>query len=511
MLELDYTNEERAKLLGSLLLFTRVFFKLRTNREFLIPSPTCRESHVITISRELTNVFHLKTLREYIGIPPGHFKSTFFSYFVAWAYAHYPDCQFIYTSYSHDLAAKHVANIHGIMSLPAYTELFGVKIDHKARAQDNFKTTAGGAIKAFGSSGPITGQDAGLPNLDRFTGCVLMDDMHKPDEVHSDTMREHVIRNYNETIKPRPRGNNVPILCIGQRLHEDDLPAFLMNGEDGYDWKKLILPAIDVAGNVLCPEVMSKERLAIEEKNNVYVYWSQYQQTPQPAGGGIFKTEWFELVDEDPEMLCTFITIDTAETDKTYNDATVMSFWGLYKIKNFGNDTEVIGIHSIDCLEVWVEPKDLQNTFLQFYAECSRFKTQPHFCAIEKKSTGAALLSYLTEFRGMQIFDLERNKSTGNKTKRFLDIQPYIASKLLSIRVTAKHKNNFIDHMGKITANETHRRDDIADTCADAIKLGLIDKILGYGNKANEHDKVIVQSFTSHSAKLEQARANIWR
>ena len=65
MLDIGYSNEDRAKLLGSLLLFTRVFFKLRTNREFLIPNPTCRESHVITISRELTNVFHLKTLREY--------------------------------------------------------------------------------------------------------------------------------------------------------------------------------------------------------------------------------------------------------------------------------------------------------------------------------------------------------------------------------------------------------------------------------------------------------------
>jgi hypothetical protein len=32
--------------------------------------------------------------------------------------------------------------------------------------------------------------------------------------------------------------------------------------------------------------------------------------------------------------------------------------------------------------------------------------------------------------------------------------------------------------MGKITANDTHRHDDIADTCADAVKIALIDKLL---------------------------------
>jgi hypothetical protein len=37
--------------------------------------------------------------------------------------------------------------------------------------------------------------------------------------------------------------------------------------------------------------------------------------------------------------------------------------------------------------------------------------------------------------------------------------------------------------MTKITANETHRRDDIADTLCDGIKLALIDKTLTYNTK----------------------------
>jgi len=60
---------------------------------------------------------------------------------------------------------------------------------------------------------------------------LLWDDMHKPDEVHSDTMRQSVIDNYSETILQRPRGPNAPMIFIGQRLHEADLPASHVKAE----------------------------------------------------------------------------------------------------------------------------------------------------------------------------------------------------------------------------------------------------------------------------------------
>ncbi len=72
-----------------------------------------------------------------------------------------------------------------------------------------------------------------LPGLERFSGAVIIDDAHKPDEVHSDTIRQSVIDNYRETIQQRCRGINVPIIFIGQRLHEDDLAAYLINAKDG--------------------------------------------------------------------------------------------------------------------------------------------------------------------------------------------------------------------------------------------------------------------------------------
>lgn len=472
----------KAQLFGSLLMFTRVFYKLRTGREFEVKDSIGRESHIITICRELTKAFRLETNRLLINVPPGHGKSTLLQHFVAWSMAQQPDGQFLYISYSSDLAAEHTYAIKQIMSLPDYEKTFGVTIAKDSSAKDNFKTMAGGAIKAFGSAGSITGQNGGLQGvMDRFTGAIIMDDMHKPDEVFSDTRREAVKTNYGNTILQRARSPIVPFIFLGQRLHEDDLPAgFIDKKIDGHEWKQVILKAIDDAGNVLAPHIKTKQDLRLMEEHQPYAYAAQYQQNPQPAGGGIFKPEWFVLLDKEPEILATFITADTAETDKNYNDATVFSFWGLYRILEDNVDIDLYGLHWIDCYELRIEPKDLEAEFRQFYADCMRHKVKPKMAAIEKKSTGTTLLSVLKGFRGLQLIDIERNRGSGSKIARFFEIQRYIASKRVSLPCLGKHTAQVIDHCRKITANGTHRFDDIC-----FVKGTKIATLFGYKNIEN--------------------------
>ncbi len=503
--------EFKAKLLGSLLYFTQTFFKLRTGREFVISNPLGREPHQETIARALTDVFYLRTLREWMSMPPGHGKSTFFTYFFPWAFAHYPDCRFIYISYSADLASNHTANIKGIMEMPMYRKLFGVEISRESSAKDNFTTTAGGAVKAYGSQGGITGQDAGLPNLNRFSGGVFMDDMHKPSEVFSDTLRQSVIDNYNQTIKPRPRGPNVCMIGIGHALHEDDLRNFLISGNDGHKWEHLKLAAEDPAGNILAPNLITKEMLKAEREFNPYVYWSQYQQEPQPAGGGIFHVNNFYLLDETPKILATFITADTAETDKNYNDATVFSFWGLYKIADHSYaELDQYALHWLNCVELRVEPKELEGEFLAFYSDCSLYPVKPRFAAIEKKSTGITLISTLDNVRGLDVRDIQRTKASGNKIARYFEIQPYINKKLISLPRNAKHTQLCIDHCRKITTNNTHRHDDIADTLYDAVKIALINQDSQlYGDEDKKQSEMISRIAAQH-LNLQKQRNSLY-
>jgi hypothetical protein len=501
-----------SELRGSLLEFIKYFYPILTGRQFIVSSPIGRESHHIIICRALTRAMRLEipNHRLLINVSPGSGKSTMLAMWVAWSMASHPDSRFLYISYSKVLAAKHTETIKRIMQLAHYNYLFGVKIRHDSKAREYFQTVAGGAVAAFGSGGAITGQDAGLPGLTMFSGAVIIDDAHKPDEVHSDTIRTSVIDNYRETIQQRMRGINVPMIFLGQRLHEDDLAAYLLEGKDGYEWEKVILKGIDDAGNALYPEVDPLAKLLKKQETDPYVFASQYQQNPIPAGGALFKPEWFVMLDEEPDIFYTFITADTAETSQSYNDATAFSFWGVYFIESYGVKTNELGLHWIDTLECRIEPKDLKETFLDFWQQCMRYKKTPQMVAIEKKSTGGTLLSLIDEVRTIRLVDVPRNKMTGNKTKRFLDSQPYLAERRVSFPVFGKHVKLCIDHMSKITANETHRWDDIADTAADAIRIALIEKtiVTAHLHSANYVD--IAKSLATTANKVHRLKKSAY-
>jgi predicted phage terminase large subunit-like protein len=144
---------------------------------------------------------------------------------------------------------------------------------------------------------------------------------------------------------------------------------------------------------------------------------------------------------------------------------------------------------------------------MHFYSQCSRFYKKPSFIAIEKKSTGTMLISILKDFRGLTIHEVERTKASGNKTARFLEIQPYVATKLISLPKYANHTSLCIEHCRKITANNTHRFDDIADTLYDAVKIALIDKYTNFYTQQYQEESSIVQEMAHHFNKRERMRS----
>lgn len=458
------------QLAGSLLDFTQTFYRLRCHRLFMLSDPIGRESHYVTIAKALTKVLDGEITRLIINVPPRYGKTELLINFVAWALGIYPDSNFLYVSYNLDLAMKQTATIKNVLEMKQFRDIFGVKLSQDTRSKANFETIQGGSVYAAGAGGTITGRGAGVRGItNRFSGAIIIDDIHKPDEATSDTIRESVTEWYYNTMISRANNAQTPIIFIGQRVHEADLAGHFI--EQG-GWTVVSLPALDEAGNALHPDLHNKASLLQIEKNTPYVFAAQYQQNPQPAGGGIFKPEWFYVSDEDPAILATFITADTAETAKTYNDASVFSFWGLYKVEN----TDEYALHWIDTLEIRVEPKDLEQEFMDFYHKCCAHKVKPRVAVIEKKSTGVTLASKISTVRGLRVIALDHNSTSGSKTERFLAMQPIIAAKLVSFSKDAKHKEACIEHMRKITANDSHRFDDIADTAQMAVEVGLMTK-----------------------------------
>jgi len=509
---IEETKVERAKLYGSLLLFTKVFYKLRTGRDFKISRPIGRESHFISVCKELTNVMRGELDILVINIPPRYGKTELLIHFVAWCLAKCPDCNFLYTSYSHNLAAKQSATIRDILMLREFHDLFFVNLKHSSKAKFDFETTEQGSVYAAGFGGTITGRGAGIKGIEpdkRFGGAIIIDDAHKPDEASSDTIREGVIDWYHNTLlSRRNNGNKTPIIFIGQIVHEEDLANHIINTCKNERQKVISLPALDAVNNALYPEMHDKEELFKMQQENPYIFAAQYQQRAQPAGGGLFKKAWFPILENEPKIITTFITCDTAETEKEYNDATVFSFWGIYKLKHGDLNIDMYAVHWIDCIELRVEPKDLRNEFIQFYYSCMRYKIKPALIAIEDESTGTTLASSLEDIQGLQILKIKRTKASGSKTDRFISMQQYIAKKQVTLPYGAKHTKMCIDHCAKITANNTHRHDDICDTLYDAVKLALIDKtfVNMYIDETKSKKNEIINSFVMANNKRKQLR-----
>lgn len=515
--KLEGTVSERKRLYGSLILFTRVFYKLRTGRDYKISKPISRESHFISVCRELTRVIRGELDLLTISIPPRYGKTELLIHFVAWCLAKFPDCNFLYTSYSHNLAAKQSATIRDILLLREFHDLFFVNLKHSSKAKFDFETTEQGSVYAAGFGGTITGRGAGIKGRDSFGGAIIIDDAHKPDEATSDTIREGVINwYYNTLLSRRNNGNKTPIIFIGQVVHEEDLANHLrIECEKDQTGRKkcLSLPALDQAGNALYPEMHTKEELLKMQEENPYVFAAQMQQKAQPAGGGLFKRDWFPILEHTPEIITTFITCDTAETEKEYNDATVFSFWGLYKIKHGDLETDEYALYWIDCVEIRVEPKDLEKEFMQFYYTCMRYKIKPSLVAIEKKSTGTTLSSVVRQYQGLHVVEIERSSKSCPKCDRFIMMQSYIAKKLISLPFGAKHTKMCIDHCAKITANNTHRHDDIADTAYDAVKISLMDKMLVNLciDEKHEDKNKIIQTMITKNRNLNRLKGErIW-
>ena len=110
-----------------------------------------------------------------------------------------------------------------------------------------------------------------------------------------------------------------------QRLHERDLSGHLlgMGGWKHICWPMRYEPAradpLDVrteAGTLLWPELFPEETVRqLERDLGPYGAAGQLQQRPAPEGGGLFKRDWFEIVDMAPVDAQRCRGWDTAATE----------------------------------------------------------------------------------------------------------------------------------------------------------------------------------------------------
>jgi len=503
------TNTTKERLLSSNILFTKFFYKKRTGREFVIAQPISRISHQLIIWNALDEIENQVTSNLNVNTPGRSGKTEIVCNWIARMLAKYPDANFLYISATFNLATDATTIIRDIMRVPMYKYLFGVELSEDSQAKNKFRTSRGGSVEAIGAGGTITGKGSGIMGVDRYGGSIIIDDILEPDDALSDVIRPRINNWYFSSIYDRYNSSKPSRIYIGHRLHEDDLSGNLIKGGD---WKSVVIPSLDdVTHTTFFPEKITTEELLKIKEMSPYTFAAKYQQDPVPPGSGLFRKQDFVLMDQEPEIIKTFITADTAETDKSINDATVFSFWGIYKIKNNYIETDLYGLHWIDCVELRVEPRMLIDEFMNFYASCMRYKTKPSVVAIEKKSTGVTLLSTLKEIQGLAVMDIDRNIASGSKNARFIRLQDFIAKRLVSLPSRSAHTQMCVEHMIKITANGAQAHDDIGDTCYDAIKIALIDELIIRKELRDNKTKDIVNKIVSTQLKqFDMRRKHLW-
>jgi hypothetical protein len=167
----------------------------------------------------------------------------------------------------------------------------------------------------------------------------------KADEAKSPVVREDVRNWFDNTLLTRLNSKATGrIVSIQQRLHEDDLPAYLL--EKGYE--HLNLPAIAekeerlqvgpgkfhvrVVGDLLNPAREDQATLERMRREMGPVGFSaQYQQCPVAPGGNLIRIEWFGTYAEPlprHRYLKVVQSWDTGMTSNPTSDPSVCTTWG---------------------------------------------------------------------------------------------------------------------------------------------------------------------------------------
>lgn len=282
--------------------------------------------HLDLLCEELEAVTRGEARRLVINIPPGSMKSLLVSVlWPAWEWATDAGLRYLCASYSAHLAIRDNRRLRGIVTSPWYRSSYDVDLASDQAAKVRFDTTARGWRVATSVDGAGTGE-----HPDR----IIIDDPHSAEQARSDVERRTACEWFDRTISTRV-ARDPAIVVIMQRLNESDLSGHLL-ARGG--WRHICLPMrFEVArpasgsdpghephpadprerpGELLWPDQWPEDKVrAVELDLGPYGAAGQLQQRPSPEGGGLFKREWFEIVDVAPAKAKRCRGWDTSGTE----------------------------------------------------------------------------------------------------------------------------------------------------------------------------------------------------
>ncbi len=279
-----------------------------------------------------------------INIPPGHTKSTIVSVAApAWIWTDNPRYQFMSASFDFSNARRHSEYTLALMKSRWYVERWG----HVLGKSDNvteYTTRAGGS--RFTTSCP-----AGK-GLGRHCDMFSIDDPIKASEATGASasklgkMIEKVNQWFGSTVVGRRTGRDQRIVLTMQRLHENDLSAFMLKTMGAthlmlpikFERDRRCVTPFGGDRRTLQGDALT-QRLGLAEKFvaanggwDALMVQAQLQQNPTPKGGTMFKRDAFKRFDRplDPREFrkrITCLSVDPTFKDGEESDFVSLQVW----------------------------------------------------------------------------------------------------------------------------------------------------------------------------------------
>lgn len=360
-------------------------------------------------------------------------------------------------SFSESLVMRNSRRTRDIIASKEYQELwpcsFGV---NKAEEWDviDSKGKVKGQTISRSTGGQITGGRGGFSGPD-FSGAVVQDDPDKPEDMFSPTKRESSHRRQTNTIRSRrgdkSKDNPTPFWLIQQRLHFEDVTAFLLRGGMGVEFDHVSIPALitedylaslpeDIREDCWScikdsdcreiegvkywsywPEMEHIDQLIGLWEADEYTFWSQYMQNPIKQSGGLIDTAWFGEYTEIPSLQWVAIYVDTNSGKvNDRNDYTVFALCGK------GHDGNM---YILDMERGKWDPEELLTKAEELWSEWSQYPYNLHltcrYMSIEDKQAGQGLITTLNRKNVIPVKDVQRGADQ-NKVIRHHNAQPHI-------------------------------------------------------------------------------------
>lgn len=261
-----------------------------------------------------------------------------------WGPMNMPHLRTLSFSYAVHLTERDNGKFKDLIKSPEYQAMYG----------DRFKLTADGVEKpANDKTGWKLASSIGGVSTGERGDRLAADDLHNVADGESDTIRSKTVRLFDEALSNRLNDlKKSAIVVIMQRVHENDVAGHIISHEEQYE--HLLIPmewdgrryTTSIGwtdprteyGELAWPERYPEETLT-RFRRNPFLWSGQYQQSPEPRGGGIFKRDWWQYEEvpigkSPPQMEYIVASLDSAYTKNERNDPSGFTIWGIYRDKN---------------------------------------------------------------------------------------------------------------------------------------------------------------------------------